>query len=61
MTTTAPTTGGRVTALRPEHAEEVLATHQLGIEEGNATFETAATDWKRFDAGELPRHHSSSH
>lgn len=49
-------TGGRVTAMRPEHAEQVLAIYQLGIDEGNATFETAAPDWREFDAARLPRH-----
>lgn len=40
----------------PEHADEVLAIFQSGIEGGNATFETAAPDWERFDAGKLPGH-----
>lgn len=42
--------------MRPEHAEEVLATYQLGIDEGNATFETVAPDWERSDTAKLPEH-----
>ncbi|MCC9311569.1 N-acetyltransferase family protein [Kitasatospora sp. RB6PN24] len=40
----------------PEHAEQVLAIYQHGIDEGNATFETAAPDWAAFDAAKLPDH-----
>ncbi|GLW06818.1 N-acetyltransferase [Microtetraspora sp. NBRC 13810] len=46
----------RITAMTPEHASEVLAIYQLGIEEGQATFETAAPDWDHFDAAKLPAH-----
>ncbi|MBT0771571.1 N-acetyltransferase [Kineosporia sp. J2-2] len=38
------------------HAGQVLAIYQAGIDEGNATFETAAPDWAGFDAGKLPGH-----
>lgn len=38
------------------HAEQVLAIHRAGIEEGNATFETAAPSWEAFDAAKLPDH-----
>ncbi|RKN40146.1 GNAT family N-acetyltransferase [Streptomyces hoynatensis] len=38
------------------HAEEVLGIYQAGIEEGNATFETAAPDWAAFDGARLPEH-----
>ncbi|MBT2468211.1 N-acetyltransferase [Streptomyces sp. ISL-66] len=38
------------------HADEVLAIYQAGIEEGNATFETAAPTWAEFDAAKLPEH-----
>ncbi|MEU6822814.1 N-acetyltransferase family protein [Streptomyces atriruber] len=41
-----------------EHAEQVLAIYQLGIDEGNATFETAAPTWEQFDAAKLPAHRS---
>ena len=39
-----------------EHADAVLAIYQVGIDEGNATFETTAPDWPTFDAGKLPEH-----
>ncbi|MFI8193050.1 GNAT family N-acetyltransferase [Streptomyces sp. NPDC085946] len=38
------------------HAGEVLAIYQAGIDEGDATFETAAPSWEAFDAGRLPGH-----
>ncbi|TXS05021.1 N-acetyltransferase family protein [Streptomyces sp. col6] len=46
--------------MRAEHAEQVLAIHQLGIDEGNATFETAAPTWEQFDAAKLPAHRSAA-
>ncbi|WP_262700501.1 MULTISPECIES: GNAT family N-acetyltransferase [Streptomyces] len=46
----------RVTGLTAEHADEVLAIYQLGIDEGNATFETAAPRWGAFDTAKLPDH-----
>ncbi|MTE21849.1 GNAT family N-acetyltransferase [Streptomyces sp. TRM43335] len=42
--------------MRPEHAEQVLAIYQAGIDEGNATFETAAPSWEEFDRTKLPEH-----
>jgi L-amino acid N-acyltransferase YncA len=42
--------------LRAEHAEQVLAIYQLGIDEGNSTFETTAPDWQVFDEAKLPAH-----
>ncbi|MFD0367753.1 GNAT family N-acetyltransferase [Streptomyces sp. NPDC127114] len=36
-----------------EHADEVLAIYQAGIDEGNATFETEAPTWEAFDAARL--------
>lgn len=39
-----------------EHADAVLAIYQVGIDEGNATFETTAPDWPTFDRGKLPEH-----
>jgi L-amino acid N-acyltransferase YncA len=56
MTAATQATGGCITEMGPEHAEQVLAIYQLGIDEGNATFETAAPDWKTFDAAKLPEH-----
>ncbi|MEE1783759.1 GNAT family N-acetyltransferase [Streptomyces sp. SP17BM10] len=40
----------------PEHAEQVLAIYQAGIDGGDATFETTAPTWEAFDAGRLPGH-----
>jgi phosphinothricin acetyltransferase len=45
-----------VADLLPEHAAQVLEIYQLGIDEGQATFETAAPVWERFDAAKLPDH-----
>lgn len=42
--------------MRPEHAAEVLAIYQAGIDEGQATFETQAPAWPAFDATKLPEH-----
>ncbi|MFF4169482.1 GNAT family N-acetyltransferase [Streptomyces sp. NPDC001744] len=53
---TATETGVRIAPLRPEHAEQVLAIYRLGINEGNATFETTAPTWQAFDAAKLPDH-----
>ncbi|MER5296222.1 N-acetyltransferase family protein [Streptomyces pharetrae] len=38
------------------HADGVLAIYQAGIDEGNATFETAAPTWPAFDEAKLPEH-----
>lgn len=46
----------RLTAMRPEHAAQVLEIYQLGIDEGQATFETAAPTWEAFDKAKLPAH-----
>ncbi|MEU7705108.1 GNAT family N-acetyltransferase [Streptomyces nodosus] len=40
----------------PEHADEVLRIYRLGIDEGNATFETTAPTWERFNATKLSDH-----
>ncbi|BFV60083.1 GNAT family N-acetyltransferase [Kitasatospora sp. CMC57] len=42
--------------MEPAHARQVLAVYQTGIDEGNATFETAAPTWEAFDAARLPGH-----
>ncbi len=39
-----------------EHAQQVLAIYQAGIDEGDATFETAAPDWAEFTRTRLPEH-----
>jgi phosphinothricin acetyltransferase len=38
------------------HADDVLRIYQHGIDEGDATFETAAPTWDVFDAGKHPEH-----
>ncbi|URN18932.1 MULTISPECIES: GNAT family N-acetyltransferase [Streptomyces] len=45
-----------IVPLAPEHAGQVLAIYQAGIDEGNATFETVAPTWEAFDAAKLPEH-----
>ncbi|MEU5215104.1 N-acetyltransferase family protein [Streptomyces sp. NPDC020807] len=45
-----------VVPLADAHAGEVIAIYQAGIDEGNATFETAAPSWEVFDAAKLPEH-----
>ncbi|MBF8190251.1 N-acetyltransferase [Nonomuraea sp. K274] len=42
--------------MRDEHADQVLAIYQWGIDEGQATFETTAPAWPQFDAARLPGH-----
>ncbi|OEJ95566.1 GNAT family N-acetyltransferase [Streptomyces thermolilacinus] len=49
-------TGVLVVPLTEEHAEHVLAIYQAGIDEGDATFETAAPTWEAFDAAKLREH-----
>ena len=39
-----------------DHAEQVLAIYQAGIDTGNATFETTTPDWETFDRAKLPEH-----
>ncbi|MCY0933965.1 GNAT family N-acetyltransferase [Streptomyces sp. H34-S4] len=46
----------QIAPLLIEHADEVLSIYQAGINEGNATFETAAPTWTAFDASRLPEH-----
>ena len=45
-----------VMPLAVEHAEQVLAIYQAGIDEGNATFETSPPSWEAFEAAKLPEH-----
>ncbi|MEU5639699.1 GNAT family N-acetyltransferase [Streptomyces milbemycinicus] len=45
-----------IVPLTAEHAEQVLAIYQAGIDEGNATFETTAPSWETFDAAKLTEH-----
>ncbi|MEW1914014.1 N-acetyltransferase family protein [Kitasatospora sp. NPDC085895] len=46
----------RVVPMTADHADQVLAIYQAGIDEGNATFETTAPDWRAFDAAKLAEH-----
>src|SRR5215468_9186052 len=46
----------RIEPMTAVHAREVLAIYQAGIDEGDATFETAAPGWAEFSASRLPRH-----
>ncbi|MDX3101950.1 GNAT family N-acetyltransferase [Nonomuraea angiospora] len=46
----------RIAAMTPDHADQVLAIYQLGMDEGHATFETRAPTWAQFDAAKLPAH-----
>ncbi|MFF7266342.1 hypothetical protein ACFZCL_39590 [Streptomyces sp. NPDC008159] len=41
--------GVRSAPRRAEHAEQVLAIHQLGVDEGNATVEATAPTWQALD------------
>ncbi|MEU8379247.1 N-acetyltransferase family protein [Streptosporangium sp. NPDC048865] len=45
-----------VVAMTAGHADQVLAIYQLGIDEGQATFETQTPTWPDFDAVKLPGH-----
>lgn len=58
LTDTVLAGSGRVTIapMTPGHAAAVLEIYQAGIDEGNATFETAAPDWEAFSAARLPGH-----
>ncbi len=42
--------------MRAADADRVLAIYQAGLDTGDASFETAAPDWDRFDATRLARH-----
>ncbi|MGW0658365.1 N-acetyltransferase family protein [Streptodolium elevatio] len=54
---TAPATPAfALTAMRPEHAVQVLAIYQAGIDTGHATFETCAPDWAAFNTSKLADH-----
>lgn len=45
-----------ITPLTADHADEVVAIYQAGIDEGNATFEATAPTWAEFDAAKLSEH-----
>ena len=46
----------QILAMTRAHADAVLAIYQAGIDEGDATFETAAPNWAEFDRSKLPAH-----
>ncbi len=46
----------KVVPMLAAHADQVLAIYQLGIEEGDATFETTAPTWQDFDTSRLSDH-----
>jgi phosphinothricin acetyltransferase len=41
--------------MKPEDWPDIERIYAQGIEDGEATFETATPTWERFDAGKLPR------
>ena len=56
---TSPASAARLISLvpmTPDHAAQVLAVYQAGIDGGDATFETEAPSWDHFDATRLPAH-----
>jgi L-amino acid N-acyltransferase YncA len=46
----------RVEPMRPRHADQVLAVYQAGLDTGDASFETAAPPWERWDRAHLAEH-----
>jgi len=50
------TSGVTIRAMAPSDADAVLRIYQLGIDTGEATFETRAPSWEEFDARRLPGH-----
>ncbi|MFE1551782.1 GNAT family N-acetyltransferase [Streptomyces sp. NPDC058718] len=53
---TPPRTTIALVPMTEDHAPAVMAIYQQGIDEGNATFETAAPPWSTFDTAKLPAH-----
>jgi L-amino acid N-acyltransferase YncA len=49
-------TGVTIRPLQPTDADQVLAIYQTGLDTGDASFETTAPSWHRFDAARLPQH-----
>lgn len=56
MSAMAPYDAVHVAVMTAEHAADVLAIYQVGIDEGEATFETAAPDWETFNKAKLSGH-----
>ncbi|MEU8302213.1 N-acetyltransferase family protein [Actinomadura sp. NPDC048955] len=48
--------GVTVRAMRADDAGRVLAIYQDGLDTGQASFETSAPTWEKFDAAKLDRH-----
>src|SRR5438132_6258933 len=46
----------QITPMTAAHSSAVLAIYQVGIDEGNATFETQAPGWEEFSRARLPGH-----
>jgi L-amino acid N-acyltransferase YncA len=46
----------QIMPMTDEHAAAVIAIYQAGVDEGNATFETAAPSWPEFNGAKLPDH-----
>ncbi|WP_318307710.1 GNAT family N-acetyltransferase [Amycolatopsis solani] len=46
----------QVVAMTAEHAGQVLAIYQAGLDTGQASFETTAPAWEAWDAAHLPEH-----
>lgn len=53
---TTPTRTFTIVPMTPAHAEAVLRIYGHGIDEGQATFESAPPEWAAFDAGKLAEH-----
>jgi L-amino acid N-acyltransferase YncA len=45
-----------IAPMSPDHAEEILAVYQAGLDTGNASFEVTAPPWERWDVIHLPDH-----
>ncbi len=52
----AAVTAVAVVPMLAEHADQILAIYQLGIDGGDATFETTAPTWQDFDTSHLAAH-----
>jgi L-amino acid N-acyltransferase YncA len=46
----------RIAAMTAEHADQVLAVYQAGLDTGNASFEVTAPEWSTWDANHLAGH-----
>jgi L-amino acid N-acyltransferase YncA len=48
--------GRQIRPMGAGDAEQVLAIYQAGLDTGQASFETVAPVWEKFDAAKLPDH-----